>query len=205
MGFLSKIFGSSSQTPEHSPPSTKISEPMAEDQFWAIVQSSLDESGGDLECQENCLVNSLERLTPEEMIGFRLRTDKLLHDSYKSEMWCAGYLINGGCSDDGFEYFRLWLISKGKIVFEDANRNPDSLIDHIDENLGQDFEFESFWYVALTAFENTTKHQLYDYIDYDNVPFGEGKYPQFDFTWEEDNPESMERVCPRLFQKFADE
>lgn len=203
MGFLSRIFGSKEQTPSKAPPDGKVSEPMEEAQFWEIVQKSLDESGGDLECQENCLIQSLERLSPAEMVGFRLRTDILLHNSYSSELWCAGYLMNEGCSDDGFEYFRLWIISKGRTPFEGALKNPDSLADIADENMGQDFSFESFWYVALSAFENTTRQQLYDFIDYDNFPYGEGKYPQFEFNWEEDNPESMRKICPRLFDKFA--
>src|SRR6185369_13592042 len=85
-------------------------------------------SGGDLECQENVLVMHLEKLSPEKIVGFRLRTDKLLYDSYNSEMWCAGYLMNGGCSDDGFEYFRLWVISRGREVYENAKADPDSLV-----------------------------------------------------------------------------
>ncbi|MBB6566504.1 hypothetical protein HNR71_002141 [Kribbella sandramycini] len=33
--------------------------------------------------------------------------------SYNWRLWHAAYLINGGCSDDGFEYFRGWLIAQG--------------------------------------------------------------------------------------------
>jgi len=36
-------------------------------------------------------------------------------------------LINGGCSDDGFFYFRAWLISRGQKVYDAALQNPDSL------------------------------------------------------------------------------
>ena len=35
----------------------------------------------------------------------------------------------------------------------------------IKEDLGEDYyDFESFWYVALTAFENKTGKELYNYI-----------------------------------------
>jgi hypothetical protein len=47
------------------------------------------------EDQELFLVSAIEKLTPQEMIGFRLRTDKLLHP----ELWCAAYIVSGGCSD----------------------------------------------------------------------------------------------------------
>ena len=137
------------------------------------------------------------------MVGFRLRTDKLLYDSYTSEMWCAGYLMNGGCSDDGFEYFRLWVISRGRKVYEAALANPDNLIDYIAEDAEVDFfEFELFWYAAIDAFEEATEADLYDYIDDDNFTTREGNYPNFEFNWDEEDPESMRKLCPRLFERF---
>ena len=33
----------------------------------------------------------------------------------------------GWCSDDSFEYFRLWLIGRGRMTFERAITMPDSL------------------------------------------------------------------------------
>lgn len=176
---------------------------MAEDRFWRLVQQSLEESGGDQECQANVLIGKLEKLDPAEIVSFRLRTDKLLYDTYTSKMWCAGYIMNGGCSDDMFEYFRLWVISLGREVFENAKADPDSLanIDE-DELMGQDFGFESFWYTANTAFEKKTGKDLYEYIS-DDFTFREGSYLAMEFDWEEDNPDSMRALCPKLFQRFG--
>ncbi len=179
-------------------------EMMDEEQFWAIVQTAVDEAGDDEDEYLEVVKRELSRLSLKEMIGFRLRTDKLLYDSYTSEMWCAGYLMNGGCSDDGFEYFRLWVISRGRKVYEAAMANPDNLIDYIDDDAEMDFfEFELFWYVALEAFEEAVDAELYDYIDDDNFKTREGNYPNFEFNWEEDEPESMQKLCPRLFEKFG--
>ena len=178
-------------------------EMMDEEQFWAIVQTAVDEAGDDEEAYLDVVKRELSKLSLKEMIGFRLRTDKLLYDSYTSEMWCAGYLMNGGCSDDGFEYFRLWVISRGRKVYEAAMANPDNLIDYIDDDAEMDFfEFELFWYVALEAFEEAVDAELYDYIDDENFKTREGNYPNFEFNWEEDEPESMQKLCPRLFEKF---
>ena len=179
-------------------------EMMDEEQFWAIVQTAVDEAGNDEDEYLEVVKRELSKLSLKEMIGFRLRTDKLLYDSYTSEMWCVGYLMNGGCSDDGFEYFRLWVISRGRKVYEAAMANPDNLIDYIDDDAEMDFfEFELFWYVALEAFEEAVDADLYDYIDYDNFKTREGNYPNFEFNWEEDEPESMQKLCPRLFEKFG--
>ena len=178
-------------------------EMMNEDQFWAIVQKAVDEAGDDEDEYLEVVMHELSKLSLKEMVGFRLRTDKLLYDSYTSEMWCAGYLMNGGCSDDGFEYFRLWVISRGRKVYEAALANLDNLIDYIAEDAEVDFfEFELFWYAAIDAFEEATEADLYDYIDDDNFTTREGNYPNFEFNWDEEDPESMKKLCPRLFERF---
>ena len=178
-------------------------EMMNEDQFWAIVQKAVDEAGDDEDEYLEVVMHELSKLSLKEMVGFRLRTDKLLYDSYTSEMWCAGYLMTGGCSDDGFEYFRLWVISRGRKVYEAALANPDNLIDYIAEDAEVDFfEFELFWYAAIDAFEEATEADLYDYIDDDNFTTREGNYPNFEFNWDEEDPESMKKLCPRLFERF---
>jgi hypothetical protein len=179
----------------------KTAEMLDEDLYWSIIDKSLNNTKNQ-DNQEQFLIKEIGTLTPKQMIGFRLRTDKLLFDTYNSDMWCAGYLMNGGCSDDGFEYFRNWVISRGKDTYYKAKQNPDSLISEVDEN-AEMYDFESFWYVALEAFEQKTGKDLYEFIDNDNFKTKEGEYPNFEFTWQEENPESMKKICPRLFEKFA--
>jgi hypothetical protein len=48
---------------------------LSEEVYWAIIDSSHKTTNQD---QELFLVSAIEKLTPQEMIGFRLRTDKLL-------------------------------------------------------------------------------------------------------------------------------
>ena len=179
---------------------SKTSKMLSEDEFWSFIKKSLVETDSQEE-QCNALIEQIGTLTPEEIIGFRLRTDKLLYDTYSSEMWCAGYIMNGGCSDDSFEYFRLWVISRGKDVYYAAKSNPDTLIKEVSEDK-EYYEFEDFWYVALEAFKNMTGKDLYDYIDYDNFVTREGKYPQLNPTWKEEDSESMKKICPKLFERF---
>ena len=196
MGILRNLF---SKTPSGGNASdlTKTAEMLDEDLYWSIIAASLERSE-DQDDQEEFLIRRVQQLSPKEMIGFRLRTDKLLHDTYTSEMWCAGYIINGGCSDDGFEYFRCWVISRGKDVYYNAKANPDSLISQLDD--GDSFEFESFWYVANEAFERITGNDLYDFIDDEAFKFKEGQYPAIEMNWQEEEPESMKAICPKLFE-----
>ncbi len=207
MGIFDKLFGKkkNSGNQEHklsseSPNLTRTAEMLDEDLYWAIIDSSLRQTSTQ-DDQEEFLIEEIGKLTATEMIGFRLRTDKLLYDTYNSEMWCAGYIMNGGCSDDGFEYFRNWVISRGKDAYYKAKQNPDSLISEVNES-AEVYDFESFWYVALEAFKQKTGADLYDYIDNDNFKTKEGFYPQFEFTWREDDPESMKKICPRLFARL---
>jgi hypothetical protein len=192
MNFFKKLFSGN-----NTPPPSPIAQPLDESQYWNIIAESLAKSDTQ-EDQEEYLVKQLEVLSPADMVGFRLQTDKLLHDTYNEQMWCAGYIINGGCSDDMFEYFRCWVISRGKDVYYAAKANPDTLITQVSPEMEM-YDFEDFWHVALKAFEAKTGKDLYDFIDNDNVAFGEGYYPEITFTWEEENPESMRAICPKLF------
>lgn len=201
MGIFSRLFESTESAKQFKSVPVQTSEMLDEDVFWNLVQTSIDRSGGDQERQLIVLIQELEKLEPIDIVGFRLRTDRLLYDTYNSKFWCAGYIMNGGCSDDMFEYFRLWVISKGKAIYGSAKANPDSLVTQHKEDI-EFYEFEMFWYVSLTAFKNVTGKELYDSIDYKNFQFGEGNYPQFEFDWSDEDPDTMKSLCPQLFERF---
>ncbi len=206
MGIFDKLFRKKEPTKKEKTKTynqeiEKTSEMLDKTVFWNIVDLSIKNTKNQ-DDQERFLVKEIEKLTPKQIIGFRLRTDKLLYDTYNSEMWCAGYIMNGGCSDDGFEYFRNWVISRGRETYNKAKENSDSLISEF-INGEEYYDFESFWYVALTAFENKTGKELYDYIS-DDFKTNEGNYPSFKFTWKEEEPESMKVICPKLFEKMWD-
>lgn len=69
-------------------------------------------------------------------------------------LWGAAYVINGGCSDDCFEYFRGWLVLQGRETFERALANPDSLAVH--PQLEGAAELEEVLYVARTVYQAKT-------------------------------------------------
>lgn len=179
---------------------SKSSEMLDEEIYWWIIENSTKGTDNQ-EDQELFLIAEIEKLSPQEMIGFRLRTDKLLFDSYNPELWCAAYIVSGGCSDGGFEYFRCWLISRGKEVFYSAKENPDSLINQVVEGK-ESYEFEGFWYVAMNAFKNSTGEDLYSFIDYDQFVTNDENYPLLKFNWNVEEPQTMEKICPILFKNL---
>lgn len=179
---------------------SKSSEMLDEEVYWSIIEKAIKGTDNQ-EDKELFLIAEIEKLTPIEMIGFRLRTDKILFDSYNPELWCAAYIVSGGCSDGGFEYFRCWLISQGKEVFYNVKAKPDSLINQVVEGK-ESYEFEGFWYVAMNAFKNTTGEDLYSFIDYEKFVTNDENYPLLKFNWNVDEPQTMAKICPDLFKNL---
>lgn len=180
------------------PAQVKYSQMIKEDIYWKIVEQSLVHSNNQHE-QEQFLISALQRYTDTDIIGFHLRTYKLLYDTYSQQMWCAAYIVNGGsCSDDGFQYFRCWLISRGQDTYYQARNNPDSLVGEINP-ARTEYDFETFWYVASYAFTAKTGKSIHLYID-DAFGFYEYNYPRLEFTCNDADPRTLSAVCPRLFR-----
>ena len=181
--------------------SEKITEAMAEDEFWGIIHDSIENSE-DSDGQLEFIRQHLAELPLESVVAFRLRTDALLFDSYRQDLWCAAYLAQGGCSDDGFEYFRLWLISRGKKAFYSVLENPDVLADFVPPDDEPLLDFEELWYVANGVFEERTEKDLDDFVDRERFTKDELHYPPIEFTWSDEKPETMKAICPRLYEEY---
>lgn len=199
MGILNNLFGKKDKFDMNK--LNSISEILDEDKFWNIINTSKLQSENQ-EQQEELIRKKLSELPLNDIAGFHLMLDKLLFDTYTSHLWCAAYIIKGGCSDDSFDYFRYWLIAQGREIFEKAIRNPDSLVDILDDT--EEYDFETLGYIANDVFETKTQKDVYDYIDYDNFTTQPGNYPEMEFDWDEDNPESMKAICPQLFDACWD-
>lgn len=97
---------------------------MPEDQFWYIINESGKESNHNYRLQCELLTNYLSQLKEEEIVAFDRTFGYLLANSYSFRLWEPVYSLNGGCSDDAFEYFREWLIAQGKNKFYRTLKNP---------------------------------------------------------------------------------
>jgi hypothetical protein len=64
------------------------------------------DSDGDLGKELELPVEYLSRLRAADIVGFAMRRRDLASRAYRADLWGAAFIINGGCSDDGFEYFR---------------------------------------------------------------------------------------------------
>src|SRR5437868_3954612 len=101
--------------------------------FWEIISKAIVPGREDTEKDWfEALKRELIKLPPEEILLFRQHFDRMVDTAYKTDLWGAAYLINGGCSDDCFHYFRRWLVAQGRRVYERALKDPDTLADVLD-------------------------------------------------------------------------
>lgn len=118
---------------------------MTEDDFWTIVGQVRDD---DFQATLDRLAAGLARLSDRDLLEFIDVFHAVRRRAYLWDLWAAGYLIQGGMSDDGFTYFRNWVIAHGRDVFERALINPDTLADLAWNEEAMDLA-ESYAYVAL--------------------------------------------------------
>jgi len=102
------------------------------DEFWVLVErararagETVTAEGAEVVAQQ--LVSDLTALGPSAAVEFQQAYDRIEAESYRWDLWAAAYLMCGGCSDDGFDYFRGWLVAQGRTVWEQALLDPDSL------------------------------------------------------------------------------
>ena len=166
-------------------------------QFWRLIEDAKEKSKGECEEQAELLKGALVKLPLGEIIAFGGIMDELLSQAYHWDLWGAACLINGGASDDGFEYFCRWLIAQGREVFETALAQPDSLAELIKYTIvwgdGQ-LDCESIGYVAMEAHEEVTGREL---------PHGAPRLSPSEpigVKWEEDDLDAM---FPKIAAKIS--
>lgn len=132
-------------------------------QFWQLIEEAKEKSGADCEAQAKLLQSSLVSLPADEIAAFDRIFNELRAAAYRWDLWGAAYLINGGCSDDGFEYFRWWLIGQGKAMYEAALAAPDNLADLIQDDIvwsDGEVECEDIGYAAMAAYKEKTGQEM---------------------------------------------
>ena len=108
---------------------------MDRETFWDIVERARRAAGRETVTAEGAdvvarhLVAELSALSPATIVGFEQAYDDVTSEGWRWDLWAAAYLMRGGCSDDGFDYFRGWLVAQGRAVWERAVADPDSLAD----------------------------------------------------------------------------
>jgi len=175
---------------------------MSADQFWQIIERAA-RSDHDPDAHMEALRAALRELSPEQIISFEVAFRRYLNEAYSWDLWGAAYVVHGGCSDDGFEYFRRWLVSRGRDVYEVALADADSLA-QLDVRPGADgvWQFEEIYYVLTDIFEE--KGGEGDVRDYSEPEAGLGGPGPSGEPFEEDEEHLAPRY-PNLWRRFGTE
>jgi hypothetical protein len=163
---------------------------MDDSRFWMLVDAARAQAGASEQARPPALRAALAALPADEIQGFQRVYDRMIARAKRWDLWGAAYLMNGGCSDDGFRYFRDWLVSEGKVCYEQALADPDSLAEF---PVQDSFELESFGYAALDAYaEHTDRPLERDFSDEGAMPEGR--------EWD---VEELAGMLPRLAGKYG--
>jgi hypothetical protein len=186
---------------------------MNKNEFWELIQASFQEDEWETDRQMEILIEKLSAYSEEEILKFASIYHVYDKEAYKSKLWAAAYVMNGGCSDDCFDYFKGWLISRGEEAYLNALKDPDSISDLVIDPDSDYFELEEMLYIPRLAFNKNTgtddenlyyvKIEEYE-LDHeetkniiDSIEFGD----DIDVDWEDDE-ENLKSLVPRLFDKF---
>lgn len=174
---------------------------MDRDRFWQIVETARAQADDADDADEvaAAVVAVLRGRPLAELVAFRQVQDELFdRDAHRWDLWAVAYVVNGGASEDGFDYFLGWLMAQGRKRWEATLADPDSLADIVDVDAG-DLDGEEMLYVAPHAADDEDAFwaALPDKGRH-SPPGPAGEH--FDF----DDEERMRRLLPRLTDVFYD-
>jgi len=169
--------------------------------FWKIVEEAYRPEPID---HFEALKERLDGLKWFEVIEFQARFDEMVAAANHIDLWGAAYLINGGCSDDGFRDFRVWLVGRGRHAYEAALRNPDTLADILDGDPVDGFGLDA---AALRVYEaKTGMSDFYERLDREekDAPPPPPEGADWDFEDETEMKKRFPKLC-HLYLVPADE
>jgi len=176
--------------------------PMPADKFWQIIDASAEHKPR-RKRQLKQLNTELSKLDAPQVHSFDLAFEVQMQRAYTWDLWGGAYIMLGGASDDGFVYFRRWLISQGSSTFEAALRYAENLADLLPPDTKEFPEFEEFAYVGMEVLRKKTGKWPWDpgaEYTMDSVAPG-NKEPRGErFV---DSEEHLSKRYPKLWKRFA--
>lgn len=137
---------------------------MTLDGFWWLIDNARNASSRMVEMPQR-LIDVLCTMDEQEIVDFWSHDLECLHRSYDARLWLAAVVIMDGCGDDTFSDFRGWLIAQGRLRFESALADPDSLADL--ESFDGDDGYPTLFYFGSAAPRAFCKRSTGDERDFD--------------------------------------
>lgn len=132
-------------------------------QFWQIIDEYRKGNEGDDNAFLNFIQEKLRTLPAMDIVKFDAILSAYMDAACLPGLWEAAALANiDGCTEDGFDYFRAWLISQGEDAYINALKDPDTIanlnlpIPDPEHNVYGDCDLELFMYQASYAYTKVT-------------------------------------------------
>ncbi len=165
---------------------------MDEEACWELIEKSKQFSSSNKQ-QEELLIAELSKLDAEDVREFASFFHCKMVELYRWDLWAIGYIINGGCSDDGFTEFRAWLICQGREFYHQAIIRPEFIGEQVPAEAIETCDtLYGFDLAAGPVYEEKTGYEM------NNLYPREPRDPVGD-RWDEDE---LPSIYPSLCRKF---
>lgn len=164
----------------------------SESRYWALIERAVPKEGAGTEEHAEAVADALGKLPAEEIVAFDRFLQGQLRRANRWDLWGVAYIAMGGCGDDGFEYFRAWVVAHGREYFERAMRDPARAVDALEP--GDSADCESLLYATAEAYETVTGKDLPPL-----PPELRGIHEPAGKPWKEEN---LGKLYPELAERF---
>jgi hypothetical protein len=164
--------------------------------FWDLIDATRPAKASKSQ-HLSALRRRLRSLPADDIASFQRHLDAAMADAQDRNLWAAAILIRGICTDDGFIYFCLWLISRGRAVYSAALVNPDTLAGVVNRGGMSACQFEELWGVAKMVYEQVASREMpLNDVQWPDKPRGE--------WYDLDDAAETSRRFPLLSARFAE-
>ena len=130
---------------------------MDDDRFWGLIAEAREHAAS-VDARAAWLVGSLTKLPPRDVERWGHAFDRAMARAYRWDLWGIASLLHQGHEDEErFADFRAWLVSLGRVRFDAALEDPDTLAEPL---ATEPAEARSYQRVARTAYEKLTGNEL---------------------------------------------
>lgn len=166
---------------------------MNHDQFWEVIQTACRSDRRSTEQWSQRLTEVLGRYPADEIIEWNHIFDRFVARAYTTDLIAACCLMNTGAGDDGFYYFRCWLVGMGREIYSAAIVDADRLANvALPFSTGIDAEAEIYGAAHQAWMQVSGQSDTAEYPARNEAAQLIGE------DWDIDDPEMVRARLPRL-------
>ncbi|MEO1290246.1 MAG: DUF4240 domain-containing protein [Chloroflexota bacterium] len=121
------------------------------EQFWNWIEEINHHQFPDDEHKIDFMMISLTKLPPSDIVDFNRILDQLIAKTFMADFWNIAIAVYCECSFNAFQAVCAWLIFQGKKNYENAIKDPRSILRIIPKDT--DIRNEDYQFFALAAYE----------------------------------------------------